>query len=130
MLSHNWGRLVERLQQFLLGDCGGAALHHHYAACMVCQVSSLFGGCTGSESSSKSCDDGIAGSGHIGDFITATDWNIHRLVTARENHHAIFATGDEQRLQIHLACNLVSGGQEAFPVITDADAESFLDLRL
>src|SRR6267154_2437430 len=128
MLSSHCRRFIQRFQQFLLAYGGGAALHYYDASCVVCQVRGLFGGCACSEGGGESCNHGVAGAGNVGYFIAAVNWNLDRLVAARENDHAILAAGDEQRFQIHFACDLISGGQKTLSAVTDADAKNLFHL--
>ena len=73
MRSGDGRRLFQRVQEFLLRNGGGAALHHDDAAGVVRQLRSVFGGGAGGQGRGERGDHGVAGAGDIGHLVGAED---------------------------------------------------------
>ncbi len=93
---------VNGIKKLSTRNSGGAALHDNKAASNVCDVSSLQGSCTAGERQSVSGENGISRASDIDSLIAAVNGDVRGQMAELKESHAVFATGDEEGVELHI----------------------------
>ncbi|MND95865.1 hypothetical protein D3C80_881310 [compost metagenome] len=90
---------VEGVGQLHRAHCGGTQLAHHYAGGCVGQGAGLVQAHAGGKRRRQGGDDGIAGTGHVIDFVSLGR-QVQLGLPFADQGHAILGTGHQQGVQL------------------------------